>query len=76
MTQSILPKATQDFLKAKKLDMVQWSSQSPDLKPVEHAFQLPETKPNAERPTSKQHLKEETAFHDIMGSEPRVHGFM
>lgn len=33
-------KATKEFLKAKKWEILQWSSQSPDLNPPEHAFHL------------------------------------
>ncbi len=47
-------KATQEFLKVKKLNILQWPSQSPDFKPIEHAFHLLKTKLKAERPTNKQ----------------------
>ncbi len=50
-------KATQDLLKAKKWNILQWPSQSPDLNPIEHAFQLLKTRLKAERPTNKQQLK-------------------
>ncbi|MCI4387611.1 hypothetical protein PGIGA_G00076200 [Pangasianodon gigas] len=50
-------KATQDFLKAKKWNILQWPSQSPDLNPIEHAFHLLKTRLKAERPTNKQQLK-------------------
>lgn len=33
-------KAIQEFLKAKKWDILQWPNQSPDLNPTEHAFEL------------------------------------
>ncbi len=33
-------KATQEFLKIKKWNILQWLSQSPDLNPIEHAFHL------------------------------------
>ncbi len=41
----------------KKLIILQWPSQSPDLNPIEHAFHLLKTKLKAERPTNKQQLK-------------------
>jgi len=33
-------KATQEFLKEKKWNILQWPSQSPDLNPIKHAFHL------------------------------------
>ena len=50
-------KATQAFIKAKKWNVLQWPSQSPDLNPIEHAFNLLKTRLKAERPTNKQELK-------------------
>jgi len=51
-------KETQEFLKVKKWNILQWSaSQSPDFNPIEHAFHLLKTKLKAERPTNKQQLK-------------------
>ena len=50
-------KATQAFMKAKKWNILQWPSQSPDLNIIEHAFHLLKTRLKAERPTSKQQLK-------------------
>ncbi len=50
-------KATQDFSKAKKWNILQWPSQSPDLNPIERPFQLLKTRLKAERPTNKQQLK-------------------
>ena len=50
-------KATQEFFKAKKWNILQWPSQSPDLNPIGHAFHLLKTKLKAERPTNKQQLK-------------------
>ncbi len=50
-------KATQEFLKVKKWNILQWPSQSPDLNPTEHAFYLLKPKLKAERPTNKQQLK-------------------
>ena len=50
-------KATQEFFKAKKWNILLWPSQSPDLNPIEHAFHLLKTKLKAERPTNKQQLK-------------------
>ncbi|CAJ0919523.1 unnamed protein product [Ranitomeya imitator] len=50
-------KATQEFIKAKKWNILEWRSQSPDLNPIEHAFHLLKTKLQTERPTNKQQLK-------------------
>ncbi len=50
-------KATQEFLKVKKWNILQWPRQSPDLNPIEHAFHLLQTKLKAERPTNKQQLE-------------------
>lgn len=33
-------KAIQEFLKAKKWDILQWPNHLPDLNPTEHAFEL------------------------------------
>ncbi len=49
-------RATQEILKVKKWNILQWPSQSPDFNPIEHAFHL-KTKLKAERPTNKQQLK-------------------
>ena len=32
--------ATQEFFKAKRWNILQWPNHSPDLNPIEHAFQL------------------------------------
>lgn len=58
-------KATQESLKdkEKKLDILQRPSQSPDLNPTERAFQLPNTKLNAEQPTNRQQLKVATSIY-------------
>ncbi|CAJ0941103.1 unnamed protein product, partial [Ranitomeya imitator] len=53
-------KATQEFIKAKKWNILEWPSQSPDLNPIEHAFHLLKTKLQTERPTNKQQLKTTT----------------
>ncbi len=57
MTQSILQKATKEFLKGKKWTVMQWPSQSPDLNPIEHAFHLLKTKLKGNAPRNKQELK-------------------
>ncbi len=49
-------KATQEFLKAKQWNILQWPSQSSDFNPIEYAFHLLKTKLEAERPTNKQQL--------------------
>lgn len=58
-------KATQESLKdkEKKLDILQRPSQSPDINPTERAFQLPNTKLNAEQPTNRQQLKVATSIY-------------
>jgi transposase len=43
-------KATLYFFKANKWNVMQWSSQSPDLNPVEHAFHLLKAKLKANSP--------------------------
>ncbi|KAG2467810.1 TCB1 transposase, partial [Polypterus senegalus] len=53
-------KATQDFIKAKKLNILALPSQSPDINPIEHAFHLLKTKLWTKRPTNKQQLKAAT----------------
>ena len=53
-------KATQVFFKAKKWNILQWSCQSPDLNPIEHAFHLLKMRLNSERPANKQQLKTAT----------------
>lgn len=50
-------KATQEFLKANKWDILHWQSQSPDLNSTEHAFHLQKIRLKAERPANKQQLK-------------------
>uniref|UniRef100_A0A3B5Q0B9 Transposase n=2 Tax=Xiphophorus maculatus TaxID=8083 RepID=A0A3B5Q0B9_XIPMA len=50
-------KATQEFMSAKKWNILQWPSQSPDLNPIEHAFHLLKSRLRTERPTNKQDLK-------------------
>ena len=43
-------KATNELLKAKKWDILQWPSQSPDLNPTNNAFHFLRRKSRAERP--------------------------
>ena len=43
-------KATKEFFKAKKWNILQWPSQSPDLNPIEHAFHLLKTKLKGKMP--------------------------
>ncbi len=64
-------KATQEFLKVMKWNILQWPSQSPDLKPIEHEFHLLKTKLKAARPTNKQQLKSAAvkAWHSITKEE-------
>lgn len=49
-------KATREFVKAKKWNILQWLSQSPDCNPIKHAFHLLKTKCKTERPSNKQLL--------------------
>ena len=50
-------KATKEFFKAKKWNVMQWPSQSPDLNPIEHALHLLKTKLKGKCPKNKQELK-------------------
>ena len=50
-------RATQDFLKAKKLKILKGPNQSSDLNPKEHAFQMLKTKLMSEKLRDKQQLK-------------------
>lgn len=50
-------KPTREFLKEKKWDILQWPGQSPDLCPLDHAFQLLKLKVKTERPTNKEWMK-------------------
>uniref|UniRef100_A0A8C5LQH4 Tc1-like transposase DDE domain-containing protein n=1 Tax=Leptobrachium leishanense TaxID=445787 RepID=A0A8C5LQH4_9ANUR len=50
-------KATKEFLKGQKWNVMQWPSQSPDLNPIEHAFHLLKTKLKGKCPKNKQELK-------------------
>ena len=50
-------KATKEFFKAKKWNVMQWPSQSPDLNPIEHAFHLLKTKLKGKCPKNKQELR-------------------
>ena len=42
-------KATQEFFKAKRWNILQWPSQSPNVNPIKHAFHLLKTRLKAER---------------------------
>ena len=53
MTRSTLRKQPQYFFEAKKWNVLQWPSQSPDLNPIELPFHLLKAK----RPMNKQELK-------------------
>ena len=57
MTQSILRKQPKSFFKAKKWNVIQWPSQSPDLNPIEHAFHFLKTKLKGKCTKNKQELK-------------------
>ena len=50
-------KATKEIFKAKKWNVLQWPSQSPDLNPIERAFHLLKTKLKGKCPKNKQELK-------------------
>ena len=50
-------KATKEFFKAKKWNVMQWPSQSLDLNLIEHAFHLLKTKLKGKCPKNKQELK-------------------
>lgn len=50
-------KATQDFFKAKKLNILQWPSLPPHLSERDIAFHLLKTKVKAYCLTTKQHLR-------------------
>uniref|UniRef100_A0A8C5M9G9 Transposase n=1 Tax=Leptobrachium leishanense TaxID=445787 RepID=A0A8C5M9G9_9ANUR len=52
-----IAKATKEFLKGQKWNVMQWPSQSPDLNPSEHAFHLLKTKLKGKCPKNKQELK-------------------
>lgn len=57
MTQNIHLKATREFLKAQKFNVLQWTSRSPDHNPTQNAFHILNTQLNADRRTNKQQLK-------------------
>ncbi len=61
-------KATQEFLKVKKWNILQWPSQCPDFNPIEHAFHLLKTKLKAERPLNKQQLMSAAVKHHKGGN--------
>ena len=65
-------KATKEF-KAKKWNVMQWPSQSPDLNPIEHPFHLLKTKLKGKCPKNKQELKTVTveAWQSITRNEPQ-----
>lgn len=45
-------KETQEFIKAMKCNIIEWPSQSPDVNPVEHAFNSLKTNHQTESPTN------------------------
>lgn len=47
-------KKSQEFIKPNTWDILQWPSQSLDLKTAEYAFQFLRTQMKAEKPTDKQ----------------------
>lgn len=51
-------RATQELIKKKKWKTLEWPSQSPDLNPIEHMFNLLKTKMRKENPRNKAELKE------------------
>ena len=51
-------KATKEFFKAKKWNVMQWPSQSLDLNPIEHAFHLLKTKLIGKCPKNKQRTED------------------
>uniref|UniRef100_A0A8C5PF25 Transposase n=1 Tax=Leptobrachium leishanense TaxID=445787 RepID=A0A8C5PF25_9ANUR len=50
-------KATKEFLKGQKWNVIQWPSQSPDLNPIEHVFHLLKTKLKGKCLKNQQELK-------------------
>ena len=64
-------KATKEFFMAKRWNVLQWPSQSPDLNPIEHAFHLLKTKLKGKCPKNKQELKTVAveAWHSITRDE-------
>ena len=70
-------KATQELLKAKNCNILQWPSQSPELNPNDHDFHSMKTKLRVDRRTNKQQLKAAAvkAWQSIPGGNPHIYHY-